>query len=106
MFHVEHSAGGAALPSEKRRRLFARLDQHLVVVDAVLVQPRRGSGLEALHPEAQILKLEAQAIFGGFVQASGVDDGFPDEYFSSQEGSGGQNDGFGLQKARFSANNA
>ena len=106
LFHMEQSAGGPALPAEKRRRFFAGLDQHFAVVDAVLVQSRRGSGLEAFHPEADVLKLEAQAIFGGLVQASGADDGFPDEHFAAQEGPGGQNDRFSLQKARFSSKNA
>ena len=39
-------------------------------------------------------------------QAAGADDGFPDEYFAAQEGPGGQNDRFGLQKTRFLAKNA
>ena len=106
LFHVEHPGGGPAAPAEKRRRLFAGLDQHLIVVDAVLVQPRRRAGLEAFHPEAQILQLEAQAVFGRLVEASAADDGLADVDFAAQEGSGGQHDGFGGQKARFLAKNA
>ena len=106
LFHVEHSRGGPASPAEERWRLFAGLHDHPAIIDAVLVQPRRGSGLETLHPEAQILQLQAQAVLGGFAETSATDDVLADENLAAQKGSGGQNDGFRGQKARFSAPDA
>ena len=72
-------------------------------IDRAPVEPRRGSGLQALHPEPKILELEAEIFLGRLVQASTANDLLSYEYFTAKKGPGGQNNGFSLNKTSFMA---